>query len=171
MALTVFEVVWITYCVCFYHPFRDENELQPRPQLKLEIRKPKTSFMSSLLKNRISCFWYYRNCNSHSWKIQQWIFQPCTMKHISAVTQLCCLCSKSNHHPTAENWNRLHLWKWTVYLSVMQNVFKCYSSCHVEIRILLLVLLILISGKLICSLVSSELYVRLFNLCYMETMP
>lgn len=74
------------------------------------------------------------------------------MKHISAVTQLCCLCSKSNHHPTAENWNRLHLWKWTVYLSVMQNVFKCYSSCHVEIRMLLLLLLILISGKLICRL-------------------
>lgn len=171
MALTVFEVVWITYCVCFYHPFRDENELQPRPQLKLEIRKPKTSFMSSLLKNRISCFWYYWNCNSHSWKSSNGSFNPFQWSTFQLLPNYAAFAPSQiiiqqlwiETDSICEN-------EWCIYL-VMQKVFKCYSTCHVEIRMLLLVLVILFYGKLICRLPSSDWYGWLFYQHDMQNMP
>lgn len=108
--------------------------------------------MSSLLKNRISCFWYYWNCNSHSWKSSNGSFNPFQWSTFQLLPNYAAFAPSQiiiqqlwiETDSICEN-------EWCIYL-VMQKVFKCYFICHVEIRMLLLVLLILIYGKPICRL-------------------
>lgn len=139
-------MVWITCCVCFYHSLRDENELQPSPQLKLEISKPQTSFMSSLLRNGISCFWYHWNCNSHSANPATDLSAPFKQAHLSCYpTPLPLLQVKSS----SNSWElkQTPFVKMNRDLLTMQNVCKC-QFCHpTELMRLDLVPLIMKSKK------------------------